>query len=66
MDIFDKGSASSMLIADAQTPFNNPDYIYEIKFDGIKCLAYQDKDATDLRNKTISSQFPKLVNSQIY
>lgn len=65
MDVFDNRSASAMLIADAQTPFNSPDYIYEIKFDGIRCLAYLDKDDTDLRNKRnkmISSQFPELLN----
>lgn len=65
MDVFDNRSASAMLIADAQTPFNSPNYIYEIKFDGIRCLAYLDKEATDLRNKRnkmISLQFPELLN----
>ena len=40
-----------MLIAENKPPFDSPDYIYELKFDGIRCLAYLDMNGTELRNK---------------
>ena len=42
MDIFESRSANPMLIAEMQEPFDNPDYIYELKLDGERCLAYLD------------------------
>ena len=41
-----------MLIADMADPFDSPDYIYELKVDGERCIAYLDPGSgTDLRNK---------------
>lgn len=51
MDIFDERGIKPMLIAKNQPPFNHPDYIFEIKFDGTRCIAYLDRTTTDLRNK---------------
>lgn len=51
MSVFENREARAMLIAEQQQPFNNSDYLYEIKFDGIRCLAYINKDSVDLRNK---------------
>ncbi|WP_457945457.1 hypothetical protein [Caproiciproducens sp. LBM24188] len=51
MDIFNDKSASTMLIAEIQDPFDSPDYIYELKLDGERCLAYLDKDQVPLQNK---------------
>ncbi|MFQ6860171.1 MAG: DNA ligase [Beduini sp.] len=56
-----------MLIADQKKPFDDPNYIYELKFDGIRCLAYLESDKVDLRNKRnkeITSLFPEL--NEIY
>lgn len=39
-----------MLISEMTQPFNDPDWIYELKLDGIRCIAYLDS-ATELRNK---------------
>lgn len=73
MDIFENREARAMLIADQKKPFDDPNYIYELKFDGIRCLAYLELDKVDLRNKRnkeITSLFPELneiylqVNSQ--
>ena len=33
-----------MLLSEEKKPFNNKDYIYEIKFDGIRALIYIDKE----------------------
>ena len=48
-----------------QEAFNSPDYIYELKLDGHRCIAYLDKDSTDLRNKRdikLLPKFPELIN----
>ena len=50
-DIFDKRLARPMLIANQSEPFNSSEYLFELKFDGIRCLAYIDRKSVDLRNK---------------
>lgn len=52
-----------MLIAEMQVPFDSPDYIYELKLDGERCVAYLDKDSTTLLNKRdfiLNPRFPEL------
>ena len=51
MDIFDEKSINPMLIKDQVAAFDSEDFIYEIKLDGIRCMAYLDSTGTDLRNK---------------
>lgn len=63
MDIFDTKAINPMLIAELKEPFNSDDYIYELKFDGIRCIAYFDPDGVDLRNKRdmrLLPRFPEL------
>lgn len=63
MDIFDKKDIKPMLIAEEQKPFNNIDFIYELKLDGIRCIAYLDNSGAELRNKRnmrIASIYPEL------
>ena len=43
--------------------FDSQDYIYELKFDGIRCLAYLEENKTTLinkRQKELSSTYPEL------
>ena len=64
-DIFDKRLARPILIANQSEPFNSPEYLFELKFDGIRCLAYIDIKSVDLRNKRnkeLINQFPELSN----
>jgi bifunctional non-homologous end joining protein LigD/DNA ligase-1 len=52
-----------MLIAESNQPFDSPDYFFELKLDGIRCLAYLDSNSTNLRNKrnkNISILYPEL------
>lgn len=52
MDIFDEKNIKPMLIAEQKEAFDSEDCIYEIKLDGIRCVAYLDPEGvTDLRNK---------------
>lgn len=58
MDLFDQKGIKPMLIAEMQEPFDSPEWIFEIKLDGIRCVAYLCKDGTDLRNKRNKELLP--------
>lgn len=63
-DIFDTKEISPMLIAENKPPFDDEEYIYELKFDGIRCLAYLDSSIMELRNKRnkrVSAIYPELL-----
>lgn len=57
MDIFDEKNIAPMLISEMKDAFDSPDYIFEIKWDGIRCISYLDKD-TDMRNKRNKLMIP--------
>lgn len=62
MDLFDKKGIKPMLISEQLEPYDDIDSIFELKLDGIRCLAYCD-DSTDLRNKRdmkLLPRFPEL------
>ena len=64
MELYENRSASPMLIAQQMEAFDDPDWIYELKMDGFRCLAYIDKDTVDFRNKRnmqMLSKFPELA-----
>jgi len=63
MDMFESKNIKPMLIGEIQDAFNSSDYIYELKLDGERCIAYLDKDFTELRNKRnikINAKVPEL------
>ena len=63
MDLFEERAASPMLIARQDEAFDHPDWIYELKMDGFRCLAYIDEACVDFRNKRnlrMASRFPEL------
>lgn len=63
MDLFENRKASPMLIAQQMEAFDDPEWIYELKLDGFRCLAYVDKGEVDFRNKRnmrILPRFPEL------
>lgn len=65
MDIFESRNIKPMLIGKMEDAFDSPDYIYELKLDGVRCLAYLDNMGVDLRNKRnlrVSSIYPELQN----
>ena len=51
MDMFENKDIKPMLIGEMRDAFDSPDYIYELKLDGLRCIAYLDKSGTELRNK---------------
>jgi len=59
MDLFEEKEIKPMLIKDMMDPFNSNEWIYELKLDGIRCIAYLDDSETDLRNKRNMKLLPK-------
>jgi len=55
----DKG-IKPMLIGAEGDAFDSPDYLYELKLDGERCIAYLDSTGTDLRNKRNIKMLPKV------
>lgn len=57
MDTFERKEYSPMLIKSMKQPFDSSDWCYEIKWDGIRCLAYL-SDKTELINKRGKALLP--------
>lgn len=57
MDLFDSKNVSPMLLSEMKAPFDSPDHIYEIKWDGIRCISFL-SDKTDMRNKRNKLMIP--------
>ena len=65
MDLFESKNISPMLLNFVSSPFDDKNYIFELKLDGIRCIAYLDKDKTILRNKRnkdVTEIYPELKN----
>ncbi len=61
-DVFLLRNASPMLLVEGDA-FDSSDFIYELKLDGIRCLAYIDINKTELRNKRnkdVTAIYPEL------
>ena len=59
-DLFIDKSIKPMLIGAEGDAFDSPDYLYELKLDGLRCIAYLDTKGTDLRNKRNIKLLPKV------
>nr|WP_312985555.1 RNA ligase family protein [Clostridioides sp.] len=62
MDLFEEKGIKPMLIYEMQEAFDSEEYVYELKWDGIRCIAYLDPDNeyTDLRNKRDFKLLPRI------
>lgn len=70
MDVFETKNISPMLIGGNQPPFDSPEQIYELKLDGIRCVAYlsgSDFELRNKRNKRLNATYPELtgINRQV-
>lgn len=57
------------MLAVSGKPFDDPNFIYEIKWDGFRCLAYLNKDKTVLRSRNLldlTPSFPELAGLHRY
>ena len=48
-DLFEEKDITPMLLGEEKQPFDDIEYIYELKLDGIRCIAYLEKGKTTLR-----------------
>ncbi|MCD7728290.1 MAG: ATP-dependent DNA ligase [Clostridia bacterium] len=61
-DLFEDKNISPMLMYET-TPFNDKNYFYELKLDGIRCIAYIDRQSVVLQNKRfkdVTAIYPEL------
>ncbi|WP_312281037.1 RNA ligase family protein [Oscillibacter sp.] len=64
IDLFEQKGIHPMLISEMQEPFDDPNFIYELKLDGERCVAYLDGNGTVLQNKRalkLNARFPELI-----
>lgn len=59
-DLWETKSIKPMLIGIEGEPFDSEEYIYELKLDGERCIAYLDSDKTILKNKRNILMLPKV------
>jgi len=69
MNLFKK-SFKPMLLKEIEKPFNNKNYIYEIKFDGIRSLIYVSKTSFKIKSRNEKNKGKKrwryiIGNSQL-
>lgn len=50
-DLFEEKNISPMLLNEVKEPFDDEDYIYELKLDGIRCVVYIEPKSVTLQNK---------------
>lgn len=61
MDLFQEKHIDPMLIAENVPPFVDSQWLYELKWDGERCIAYLDpREGTELRNKRNVKMLPKV------
>lgn len=59
-DLWESKTVKPMLIGAEGEPFDSEDFLYELKLDGERCIAYLDKDRTILKNKRNVLMLPKV------
>ena len=65
MDLFDIKNIKPMLVGIESDPFDSDNHIFELKLDGIRCIAYLDNNTMELRTKRnlrVSGIYPELSN----
>lgn len=63
MSAFEEKRLTPMLIGASGSAFDSSDYLFELKFDGVRCLAYADSSGIQLRNKrnlAVTDIYPEL------
>lgn len=53
------------MLASTAEPFDSPDFLFEPKWDGFRCLAYLEKGTTQLKSRSgsdLSGSFPELAS----
>lgn len=65
MDLFIDKNVKPMLLHETEKPFNDKDYIFELKFDGTRTLIYVSPKEIIIKNKRgfiLNDTYPELLN----
>lgn len=65
MNLYTNQKFVPMLLNEVKEPFNDPNYIFELKFDGIRTLIFVEPKKITIRNKrsnNLNSRYPELLN----
>jgi bifunctional non-homologous end joining protein LigD len=59
------GPFQPIILQRKPAPFNHPDWVFELKYDGFRSLAYVDQERTRLvsRNENTFKSFPELTDA---
>jgi len=63
MNLWKKQEWTPMLLSEQKKPFNDSEYIYELKFDGIRAIVFGNKKKVIIKNRhgeNITHKFPEL------
>ena len=58
--------AAVMLAGSREQPFSSPDWLFEIKYDGVRVLAWRDEDAVELfgrKGQSFTARYPEIVRA---
>ena len=67
MDLWNNRTWTPMLLDEIDEPFNSKDYLFEIKFDGIRAVIYVSPDEFEIRNRhnvNMTHLYPELKTMQ--
>ena len=65
MDLYDDKNLKPMLLSEINKPFDDKDYLFEIKFDGIRAIIYASPNEIIIKNKRgfiVNDVFPELLD----
>ena len=65
-DLFEEKNISPMLLNEVKEPFDDDNYIYELKLDGIRCVAYIEPKSVTLQNKRFKDLSPYIPNFRTF
>lgn len=69
MNVFKDKNIKPMLLHEENKPFDNEDYLFEMKFDGIRALIYVSPEEIVIKNRKgfiVNDTFPELLEIQKY
>lgn len=64
MDLYDDKNFKPMLLGEVAKPFDDPNYLFELKFDGIRALIYASPQEVLIKNRrgnTLNQAYPELL-----
>ena len=65
MDLYQNKKFIPMLLSEEKTPFDNPDYLFELKLDGTRTIIYAEPDSILIKNRRgviLNKTYPELLD----